>query len=73
MFSSVESVFLDLLQQIQELELQVKRSDDEIQKCHAEQETLSRKLVEKSKVSALFPGYFEDRVDASCTVEANPG
>ncbi|XP_066493916.1 forkhead-associated domain-containing protein 1 isoform X2 [Tiliqua scincoides] len=35
--------------QIQELELQVKRSEDEIQKCHAEQETLSKKLVEKTK------------------------
>ncbi|XP_063001509.1 forkhead-associated domain-containing protein 1 [Elgaria multicarinata webbii] len=47
--------------QISELELQVKRSEDEIKKHRAEQETLSKRLVEKTKAEGDLKKEFEKR------------
>uniref|UniRef100_A0A8D0BW25 Forkhead associated phosphopeptide binding domain 1 n=1 Tax=Salvator merianae TaxID=96440 RepID=A0A8D0BW25_SALMN len=47
--------------QISELELQVKRSKEEIKKCRAQQESLASRLTEKTKSEALLKEECEKR------------
>ncbi|KAJ6656847.1 hypothetical protein lerEdw1_003178 [Lerista edwardsae] len=61
-YQNLNLFFLGLLQQIQELELQVKRSEEEIQKCHEEQETLFKRLVEKTKAEGELKQECEKRL-----------
>lgn len=56
--STTDSDSLGVLQHIGELELQVRRSKEEIQKCYTELRTLSSRLAERTKVNIHFLCFF---------------